>query len=48
VAVLEGATKVRGLAVDPSLQLVKTYPVSGEMVTVQFASGVQESVIGVR
>jgi len=43
----EGATKVRGFAVDPSLQLSKTYGLDGDTCTVQVAPAVQGSVVGV-
>jgi len=43
----EGATKVRGFAVDPSPQLSKTYGLDGDTCTVQLAPAVHGSVVGV-
>jgi hypothetical protein len=43
VVALDGATNVRGFAVDPSLQLTNTYPLVGEMVTAQLEPAVQGS-----
>jgi hypothetical protein len=48
VVFVEGATNVRGFAVDPSLQLSNSYGVEGAACTVQLAPEVQASVVGVR
>jgi len=48
VVLIEGATNVRGFAVEPSLQLSNSYGVEGVTCTVQLAPAVHVNVVGVR